>query len=49
MSDLDLMEPLTEQELKLEAATEAAAPGPGATPESVWPREQMLDRLRTCD
>jgi hypothetical protein len=46
MSDLDLMEPETAEDLKLEAAPQPTAE---AKPESSWPREQMLDRLRTSD
>ena len=46
MSDLDLMEPETAEDLKLEAAPQPAAE---AKQESSWPREQMLDRLRTSD
>ena len=45
MSDLDLMEPETAEDLKMEATPQPAAPKPEAT----WPREQMLDRLRTSD
>ena len=46
MSDLDLMEPETAEDLKLEAAPKPAAE---RKPEPTWPREQMLDRLRTSD
>jgi len=46
MSDLDLMEPEAAEDLKLEAAPQPAAE---AKQESSWPREQMLDRLRTSD
>lgn len=46
MSDLDLMEPETAEDLKLEAARQSA---PAPQPEATWPREQMLDRLRTSD
>jgi hypothetical protein len=45
MSDLDLMEPETAEDLKLDSAPQPAAP----KPETAWPREQMLDRLRTSD
>ena len=46
MSDFDLMEPETAEDLKLEAAPQ---PTVESKPEPGWPREQMLDRLRTCD
>jgi len=46
MSDFDLMEPETAEDLKLEAAQKPAGEN---KPESTWPREQMLDRLRTSD
>ena len=46
MSDFDLLEPETAEDLKLEAAPQPAAE---SKPEQSWPREQMLDRLRTCD
>jgi hypothetical protein len=44
MSDFDLMEPETERELEQAAETSAEL-----SSDAVWPREQMLDRLRTCD
>jgi len=46
MSDFDLMEPETTEELKLEAAPRPAA---DSKPDAAWPREQMLNRLRTSD
>ncbi len=46
MSDLDLMEPEAAEDLKLEVAPQ---PTTESKPESAWPREQMLDRLRTSD
>ncbi len=46
MSDFDLMEPETTEDLKLEAAPQPAAV---TSPEPKWPREQMLDRVRTSD
>ena len=46
MSDFDLMEPETAEDLKLEAAPQ---PSSESKPEAGWPREQMLDRLRTSD
>ncbi len=46
MTDLDLMEPETTEELKLEASV---ATGDAPKTDAVWPREQMLDRLRTSD
>ncbi len=46
MSDFDLMEPETAEDLKLEAAPKPAVE---SKPEASWPREQMLDRLRTSD
>ena len=46
MSDFDLMEPEAAEDLKLEAA---ARPAAESKPEPGWPREQMLDRLRTSD
>ena len=46
MSDFDLMELETTEDLELEAAPQ---PLPDSKPEAGWPREQMLDRLRTCD
>ncbi len=46
MSDFDLLEPETAEDLKLEASPPPIAE---SKPEANWPREQMLDRLRTCD
>lgn len=46
MSDLDLMEPETTEEMTLEAAAPASD---AQKTETAWPREQMLDRLRTSD
>jgi len=47
MSDFDLLEPETAEDLKLEAAPPQLVTE--SKPEASWPREQMLDRLRTCD
>ncbi len=46
MSDFDLMEPETAEDLKLKAPQPPVAE---RKPEPAWPREQMLDRLRTSD
>ena len=46
MSDFDLMEPEAIEDLKLEAAPQ---PVIESKQEPVWPREQMLDRVRTSD
>ncbi|MGZ3297607.1 MAG: hypothetical protein ACXU8O_01220 [Asticcacaulis sp.] len=49
MSDLDLMEPETEQAVVLADSAETPQSGSDAATDPAWPREQMLDRLRTCD
>ena len=46
MSDFELMEPETAEDLALEAAPQPPSEG---KPEPAWQREQMLDRLRTSD
>jgi len=46
MSDFELMEPETAEDLAFEAAPKPAGE---SKQEPAWPREQMLDRLRTCD